>query len=227
MGVGGAAAVFAPAVRRDGPRVRRAEPPAGSESSPRPGPGRRQHRRARPAPVSPMRVCASIAIHSPCGGRSRWMPRSTLMNSHSCQSSIADTPLAASAMTSRRSSGVGSSPAISGNFSRDHTQRRAGSGELALDPAPLERVAPGDVVLVPGQASSPPARPLSGGGGGGSGVAISGDSSVRIRHAVSAHARLAARRRERRLDLLDPAAGAQHARRHVDARRRASGARMS
>ena len=36
----------------------------------------------RPAPAGPSRVTAFIAIHSPSGSRSRWIPRSTLMNIH-------------------------------------------------------------------------------------------------------------------------------------------------
>ena len=68
----------------------------------------------RPSPSSIASSASSTASGSPRGGRSRWIVRSRLTNNQACQSSIADTPLAASAMTSRRSSGVTSSPATSG-----------------------------------------------------------------------------------------------------------------
>ena len=134
----------------------------------------RRRDRARPTgcsctirrPPGPSRVVASIAIHSPSGGRSRWMPSSTLMNTHSCQSSTCEMPLAASAMTSRRSSGEAGLAADERDLQARPARRRAGLVELAVGEAPVERGVVGDRLgPEPGQR----AAAAVGGGGGGSG----------------------------------------------------------
>ena len=139
---------------------------AASGSTPRRARARRTARSCtgRP-PTGPARVVASIAIHSPSGRRSRWIPSSTLMNTHSVQSRTWEMPLAASAITSMRSSGEGSSPATSGTRSRVQRRRRAGLVELAVDEAPVERGVVGDGLGPERRAAS--SRPTRAGEGAG------------------------------------------------------------
>ena len=105
------------------------------------------------------------------------MPRSTLTNSHVV-------PVEHRRHAAR---GVGhhqqplerrdSSPATSGCLQpRPDASPGPGSSKSPVDPAPVERVAVGDLVAAPASPRTRPRGRSSGGGGGGSGVATSGVS---------------------------------------------------
>ena len=164
----------------------------------RAGPGAGCRRRAgRPGRAASL-ACMLDGAGQQCGGRAGVLeapvPRTAGMNIHCVQSSTWLMPLAASAMTSMRSSGDGSSPATSGTRSRVQHGRRAGFVEAAGDEAPVERGVVGDG-LGP-ECGKRAARPLRAGLGGGSGSPTPARRARaprwRRRHALSAHQSVAA-----------------------------------
>ena len=163
-------------------------------------------------PSGPSRVVASIAIHSPSGSRSRWMPSSTLMNTHSCQSSTWRDAAGGVGHHQQALERGGRLAADERDLQARPARRRAGGVELAVGEAPVERGVVGDR-LGPELRQ----RALAGGRRGRGRVGLAEPVRQLERLGAQApraqpHERVAALGvEERRLDLLDVAPGAHGA----------------